>query len=134
MDEPLDTQEEPQGEEPQAEEPQGEESQAEEPQAYEEEELPSAPEPKKRGRPRMTPEQKKEAKAARNRLKVVEAKPPPVKKEPAKIIERVVREYVEVPVLPVQTSPFEAIGNVLRNRAISDYERKKQQWATFQLI
>jgi hypothetical protein len=88
---------------------------------------------RRRGRPRMTPEQKKEAKAARARLKVVEA---PKKEPKPKIIERVVREYVEVPVTPAPspTSPFEAIGNVLRNRAVSDYERKKQQWASFQLI
>jgi hypothetical protein len=121
--------EETQNEEPQSEEPQ---SQYEETQFEEEQ----APAPKKRGRPRMTPEQKKEAKAARNRLKVVETKPPAVKKEPAKpkIIERVVREYVEVPVPAVQQSPFESIGNVLRNQALSSYERKKQQWASFQLI
>ena len=89
-------------------------------------------EPRKRGRPRMTPEQKKEAKVAR--LKVVESKPKIVKKEQPKVIERVVREYVEVPVPATQQSPFESIGNVLRSRAVSEYERKKQQWASFQLI
>ena len=84
----------------------------------------------------MTPEQKKEAKAERNRLKVVETKPHniPQKAEETKIIERVVREYVEVPVPAVQQSPFESIGNVLRSRALNEYERKKQQWASFQLI
>jgi hypothetical protein len=124
--------EETQNEEPQSEEPQG---QCEESQ-YEETQFEEAPAPKKRGRPRMTPEQKKEAKAARNRLKVVETKPPAAKKEPAKpkIIERVVREYVEVPVPAVQQSPFESIGNLLKNQALSNYERKKQQWASFQLI
>ena len=91
---------------------------------------------RKRGRPRMTPEQKKEAKAAR--LKVVSADiagPKTVQdSQKPKIIERVVREYVEVPEPATQQSPFESIGNVLRSRAISDYERKKQQWASFQLI
>lgn len=110
-----------------------EESQKEEPQNEA-----SLSEPKKRGRPRMTPEQKKEAKAARNRLKVVETKPQKAessqKAPKTKIIERVVREYVEVPVPAVQQSPFESIGNVLRSRALSEYERKKQQWASFQLI
>ena len=114
-----------------------EESQKEEPQKEEEDSL---LEPKKRGRPRMTPEQKKEAKAARNRLKVVETKPQKAESsqkagtQKTKIIERVVREYVEVPVPAVQQSPFESIGNVLRSRAVSEYERKKQQWASFQLI
>jgi hypothetical protein len=83
----------------------------------------------------MTPEQKKEAKAAR--LKVVAAGPKNESVQDSKkpkIIERVVREYVEVPVPATQQSPFESIGTVLRSRAISDYERKKQQWASFKLI
>jgi hypothetical protein len=81
----------------------------------------------------MTPEQKKEAKAARQKLKVVSNEPK--KEAKPKIIERVVREYVEVPVpATVQQSPFEALGNVLRSQATSAYERKKQQWASFQLI
>jgi TolA-binding protein len=88
---------------------------------------------KQRGRPRMTPEQKREAKAARDRLKVVAA-PAPKKETKPKIIERVVREYVEVPTPAVQQSPFESIGNLLKNQALSNYERKKQQWASFQLI
>ena len=118
------------------EEPSQEQEQEEQEAAAEEEPF---QEVRKRGRPRMTPEQKKEAKLARAKLKVVVSNNEPAK-EPKptkpKIIERVVREYVEVPVPAVQQqqSPFESITNVLRSRVVSDYERKKQQWASFQLI
>ena len=109
------------------------ETQEQEEPSQEQEEQPDEQEVRKRGRPRMTPEQKKEAKAARAKLKVV-ANPIPKKEPKPKVIERVVREYVEVPVPAQQQSPFESITNVLRSRVVSDYERKKQQWASFQLI
>ena len=79
-------------------------------------------EPKKRGRPRLTDEQK--------RLRVVEGRKPP---EP-KVVERVIERIIEVPVEQPVKTPMETLGHALKQQAMSDYERRRAQWASFKFV
>jgi hypothetical protein len=100
-----------------------------------------------RGRPRLTEDERREREHQRyeqrrqqrqerkdQQLKVTTvnmAKPSPAAKP--KVIERIVERVIEVPVEKPQ-NPVETLGEVLRQHNLSQYEKRRQQWATFQLV